>query len=78
MESTNITIRVDRRLAQDARVWAAKRGSSLSRHVAEELERLVRRDEHFEAARTRALRRLSKAPELGWEKPESRDALHER
>lgn len=78
MERTNITIRIDSRLAQEAKVWAARHGSSVSRLVAEELERLVRRDERYEAARKRALERLSGAQDLGWRKPQSRDTLHER
>lgn len=74
----NITLRVDNDLVRDAKVLAARRGSSVSRLLAEELEQLVRRDRAYEAARRRALARLSRGYDLGWTPPTSRDELHER
>jgi hypothetical protein len=75
---TNITLKVDSELAREARILAAKRGSSLSRLVSEELEQLVERDQTFERARKRALHRLKQGYDLAWRKPSSRDELHER
>lgn len=78
MRATNITIKVEAGLAHEAKVFAARQGVSLSRLVAEQLERLVREDQAFAAARQRALRQLKKGFDLGWEKPDSRDELHDR
>ena len=78
MKATNITIKVESDLAQEARVLAARRGTSLSRLVAEQLELLVREDQVYAAAKQRALRRLKCGYDLDWEKPASRDVLHDR
>ena len=78
MKATNITIKVDSDLAQDARVLAAKRGTSLSRLVAEQLKAMVCEDQVYLEARRRALRNLKQGYDLGWEKPEKRNDLHDR
>ncbi len=74
---TNITIRIDSELAQNAKVLAAKRGHSLSKLVAEELSNLVSRDTTYKKARFRAKKDIRDAPKLGYA-PISRDSLHER
>lgn len=78
MSGTNITVKVDAGLARDARVLAARRGTSLSRLVAEHLEMLVRGDQAYAAAKRRALARLRRGYDLEWERPASRDAVHDR
>ena len=78
MSGTNITIRVDADLARDARVFAARRGTSLSRLVAEQLDALVRGEQTYAAARRRALARLGRGYDLGGERPLSRDEAHDR
>lgn len=78
MAATNITVRIDSELALAAKVLAARRGTSVSRLVSEQLEMLVQRDRAYEAAKRRALKRLDKPVELKWKKPRSRDELHER
>ena len=78
MKATNITIKVESDLAQEARVLAAKRGTSLSRLVAEQLKLLVHEDQVYASARRRALRQLKHGYDLGWEKPDNRDVLHDR
>ena len=78
MKSTNITIKVEADLAHEAKVFAARHGVSLSRLVADQLESLVKEDQVFAAARQRALRQLKKGFDLGWDKPGSRDELHDR
>ncbi len=78
MKSTNITVKVDSDLAKEAKVLAARRGTSLSRLVAEQLKALVQGDQAYVAARRRALRRLKRGYDLDWERPESRDMLHDR
>ena len=78
MKVTNITIKVEADLAQEARVFAARRGTSLSRLVAEQLALLVREDQIYAAAKRRALRRLKLGYDLEWEQPANRDVLHDR
>ena len=78
MKSTNITVKVDVDLARDAKVLAARQGTSLSRLVAEQLKTLVRGDQAYAAAKRRALRRLKRGYDLGWQHPGTRDALHDR
>jgi len=75
---TNITIKIDSDLAQDARVYAARHGTSLRRLIAVELEQLVRRDQAYDAAMKKALKDMSKAPDLGFQRLASRDELHGR
>jgi hypothetical protein len=75
---TNVTLRLDSDLLQEARVLAARQGTSVSRLMAEHLEELVRKDRDYERAERRALARLDKGYDLGWTPPASRDELHER
>lgn len=78
MKDTNITLKIESDLARDARVLAARRGTSLSRLVTEQLRLLVREDQEYAAAKNRALARLGSGFELDWSKPGKRDELHER
>ena len=78
MNATNITIKVDADLARDARVFAARRGTSLSRLVAAQLRVLVRGDQAYRAARQQALARLRHGFDMGGERPLARDEAHER
>jgi len=75
---TNVTLRVDSKLAQEAKVLAARRGTSLSRLLSEQLEEIVRRDRHYEAAMQRALQRLETGFDLEWTPPSHRDELYDR
>ena len=77
-KSTNITVKVNATLARDAKVLAARRGTSLSRLVADQLESLVHDDQAYAAARRRALRRLKRGYDLGWKAPADRAELHDR
>ena len=78
MNSTNITIKVDAGLAREAKVFAARRGTSLSRLVALQLEMLVRGDQAYAAARRTALARLRQGYDMGGGRPLSRDRVHDR
>jgi hypothetical protein len=75
---TNLTLRIEEELVREAKVLAARRGSSVSRLVAEQLEELTRRDRAYEAARRRAEARLKTGYDLGWSPATSRDELHDR
>lgn len=75
---TNITLRIDKELAQEGRILAARRGTSLSRLLAEELEELIQRDSAYTKAMNKALKDMDKAPVLGYEGRSNRSELHER
>ncbi len=75
---TNVTLRIDTELAREAKVLAARLGTSLSRLMAQQLEELTRRDRDYEAAKRRALARLETGFDLGWTPPANRGELYER
>jgi hypothetical protein len=75
---TNITLRMDGQLIREAKILAARRGTSVSGMLAKQLEELVRRDKAYEEARKRAVRRIRKGFDLGWKAVRDRQELHER
>jgi len=75
---TNITLRMEQQVIREARILAAKRGTSVSRMLAKQLEELVRAEKAYEAARRRALRRIEKGYDLGWTPPQEREEIHDR
>jgi hypothetical protein len=75
---TNVTLKLDADLLQEARVIAAEEGRSVSALLTERLELLVRERKVFDRARRRALARLRDGLDLGWTPPRSRDEIHER
>jgi len=75
---SNITLKVDSDLVREAKVLAARRGTSVSRLLAQQLEELIRLDKAYEASRRRALTRLEKGLDLRWTPATDRNELHER
>jgi hypothetical protein len=75
---TNITLKIDENLLREARVLAAKEGSSISAIVATQLKEAVRERKGYSQARRRALARLRSGFDLKWQPAASRDELHER
>ena len=61
----NLTVRLDDSTVRKAKVLAARRSTSVSRLVADEIDRLVREDEAYEQARVEALGELD--PRRTWE-----------
>jgi hypothetical protein len=78
MAKTNLTLSLEADLVREAKVLAARRGTSVSRLMSEKLEELIRRDKDYETARRRAMSRMSRGFDLQWIRPSSRDELHER
>ena len=74
----DITIRVDEETAREAKVLAAKRGTSLSQLVAGQLRAMLKTDLRFDNARTRALKRLRTGYDLQWTPPRVRAELYDR
>ena len=75
---TNITIRVDEETAREAKVLAARRGTSLSQLVASQLQSMLKADLRFDKARSRALKRLRRGYDLHWTPPPDRGELYGR
>ena len=73
----NITLSLDSELLKGARVLAAERGTSVSKLLAVELERLVRSEQAYRNAREQALSILDQGLHLGGGRPD-RGSLHER
>lgn len=65
MGKRNLTVELDDDTIRKAKVVAAKRGTSVSRLVAREIEDLVKDDMRYEEARDRALKALVNAKPRG-------------
>ena len=63
----NLTVRLDEGTIRKAKIVAAKRSTSVSRLVAQEIDRLVREDDAYEQARVEALADLESGFDLGTE-----------
>lgn len=78
MTRRNLTVQLDDEVVTKARILAARRLTSVSRLVADEISRLVQEDERYESARRSALARLQEGSRLGGPPYSSRQDLHER
>jgi len=76
----NVTLSLPDALLRRFRVYAAERNQSMTRLMAEAIEKLMSEEQQANAAKRRFLRRIQNAPDRGtrgkitW----SRDELHER
>jgi predicted transcriptional regulator len=73
----NLTIQLDKEIIRKAKVLAAKRGTSVSGLVAEQIQESIETEDAYESARRAALDLLKRGFHLGGGRPD-RDALHER
>lgn len=74
----NVTISLSRPTLRKAKVLAARRDTSISRLLAQQIEILVGEDEAYERAERQAIQLLEQGFHLGGGSPASRDELHER
>lgn len=74
----NVTVSLDRETIQKARVLAARRSTSISGLLAQQIKALVGEDEAYAAFRKQALALLDQGFDLGGRILASRDELHER
>jgi hypothetical protein len=74
----NITVRLNRRTLRKAKILAAKRNTSISGLLAEQIEALVGEDDAYEQAQRRALALLEQGFHLGGRIESTRDEWHER
>lgn len=77
-EMQNLTVRLSRQTIQKARVLAAKRATSISGLVAEQIEQLSKSDEDYQKAMADAIALMEKGFHLGGEHKFNRDELHDR
>jgi predicted transcriptional regulator len=74
----NVTISISPETVRKARILAARRSTSISRLLAEEIEKLVGAEEAWERSERTALAMLKQGFHLGGGISVSRDELHER
>ncbi len=74
----NVTISLSKPTLRKAKVLAARRDTSISGLLAQQIEILVGDEEAYERAERQALQLLDQGFHLGGERPASRDELHER
>jgi hypothetical protein len=74
----NVTISLDREIIRKAKVVAARRSTSISGLLAQQIEILVGEEEAYELAHRQAIALLEQGFHLGGAKLASRDELHER
>jgi hypothetical protein len=78
MSKQNITLSLSRQTLRKAKVLAARRATSISGLLAEQIETLVGEEEAYERAERQALSLLDQGFHLGGVIRASRDELHER
>lgn len=74
----NLTVSLSRQTLRKAKVLAARRSTSISGLVAEQIEMLVGQDEAYERAERQAMALLDQGFHLGGVVRVGRDELHER
>ena len=77
-EKQNVTISLDRKTIQKAKICAARRSTSISGLLARQIEQLVGEEEAYERAERQAMTLLDQGFHLGGIIAVGRDALHER
>lgn len=74
----NITLSVEKELLKKAKLLAAKKETSVTKLLTEQLTRLVSEDDQYELAKKRALMILKRGFHLGGRIIAKREDLHER
>jgi len=74
----NLTISLDRKAIQKAKIIAARRSTSISGLLAHQIELLIGEEEAYERAERQAMTLLDQGFHLGGAIRVSRDELHER
>jgi hypothetical protein len=74
----NLTICLDRKVIQKAKIIAARRSTSISGLLAHQIELLIGEEEAYERAERQAMTLLDQGFHLGGVIRVSRDELHER
>ena len=78
MAKQNVTVSLSQQTLRKARILAARRGSSISGLLSEQIEVLVGEEEAYERAERQATTLLDHGFHLGGVIPASRDEWHDR
>jgi hypothetical protein len=78
MNKQNLTVSLSRQTLRKAKILAARRGSSISGLLAQQIEILVGEEEAYERAERQAAALLDQGFHLGGVMGASRDDWHER
>jgi len=78
IQRQNLTVSLSVQTVRKAKILAAKRSTSISGLVAEQIEALVGEDEAYERAAASAIARMKRGYHLGGGPYASRDELHDR
>jgi hypothetical protein len=78
MPRQNVTVSISQQTLRKAKVLAARRGSSISGLLAQQIEILVGEEEAYERAERQAMSLLDQGFHLGGRIRASRDEWHER
>jgi hypothetical protein len=74
----NLTVQLDPAVIDYARILAARRATSISRLIADEITRLVAEDERYQHAKPAALTQLEAGFHMGGGSLPAREALYDR
>jgi len=74
----NITVKLDADILKQIKVLAAQGDTSVSALLSAKLAEVAAESTSYEKSRRRALARLRRGLDLGWQPPTSREELHER
>ena len=77
-EKQNITVRLSKQTIQKARVLAARRATSISSLVADQIEQLAAKEADYDRAMRHAIAMMEKGFHLGGVHKIDRETLHER
>jgi hypothetical protein len=78
MTKQNVTVSLPQQTIRKAKILAARRGSSISGLLAEQIEFLLGEDEAYERAQRQALALMEKGFHMGGVIRATRDEWHER
>jgi len=78
MPKQNITVALDKEVVRKAKLVAAKRATSVSRLLADEIERLVAEHDRYERAKASAIAELRRGYDLGGGALPRRDEVYQR
>ena len=74
----NITLSIEKELLKKAKLMAAKKGTSVTKLLKEQLAKMVLEEEQYDSAKKRAVTILRKGFHLGGCTIAKREELHER
>ena len=74
----NVTVQLDQAIIREAKVLAAKRSSSLSKFLSDQIQLIAAQESDYELNKKQALARLDKGYSLGGGKFPKREELYSR